>query len=585
MADETYQVTLDDGREVRVTVPAGSSQDAIYAAAENKARSNAAPAAPAPERDRPPVSDAATSMAAGNVPPPKQRAPNWVVDEMPFWQQAMAAYGGKAYGLGKGVQQLFTFGPKLEALRAEAAERAKRDAPLYDTAGGALGGVLHDVVMAASPIPFMKAATFARPTTQAAIGGTLGGLQESTDLGGTLVNTGLGAGFGAGGQAVANRVARGLTPQATTQAQQLAAQLLRQYNIRVDPGAISNNLITNVLRGLAGKEQVGQVASKANQPAITRAVAGQIGAPTDVHGAIPLTNPTVEKQLLAAALARGYDPIKHSGPYLWTQDFEKAIRSMTQNVDDPVARAAVERLSQRLDTAQMSGESILKELRRARQLEQAAAKSARSGTGGVQAEELRGAYGTAQDALADLIKANQVKFPGQPNLFENLVQARKDIAQLNNAFDALTPVGHIDARVLARQLGEGVPLSGPMLDIARGASPTVFSSSFAPGAGAIPGSNALLTNIGAMGGAAGGGSAATQAATVAFPWLRRPFANMVTSPAYLQHWANPATSIPGRLNRALTGGNTALLGEYLRRGAGPVSAGAGDDLYDIYTGR
>jgi len=123
-----------------------------------------------------------------------------------------------------------------------------------------------------------------------------------------------------------------------------------------------------------------------------------------------------------------------------------------------------------------------------------------------------------------------------------------------------------------------------MRDVAEGA--TLFGRSMADNPGAISSTNSLLTQLGTMQGLAHAPqSGGTSLLAAGIPFLRAPVGRLMTSPAYLQYWANPATSIPGRLNRALTGGNTALLGEYLRRGAGPVSAGAGDDLYNIYTGR
>lgn len=278
MSEQIYKVRDPQGRMREIRGPAGASDADVIAQAQ---RLFAGPKDYRAMQTKPEI-DPTEGMSAA---------------------ETTLAGAGKAFkDVGRGAAQLVGMGPS----EAEMADIREQEKPLMATAGGNVGNIGANVLMAApaSVIPGANTAAGA-----GVIGGVMGLLQPTGAGESKVVNTAVGAGLGAAGQKVADRVfgafRSGSQAQAAKETTRKAQNVLRDANLRefqdagyvIPPSAVDPSFLSKRLESVAGKAAIGQEAAVRNQEVTNSLARKSLGMPENA----PITQESLEHIRKAAA--------------------------------------------------------------------------------------------------------------------------------------------------------------------------------------------------------------------------------------------------------------------------------------------
>lgn len=406
--------------------------------------------------------------------------------------RAVAGYGSALptmlQGVGQHIGQIL--GPTATAAlhlptQADVDETSRLNAPLRATTAGKVGSVL-GTVAASVPAAYIPGAGSA--VGAAAVGAGLGAIAPTAtgdssrveipfthigaDVGSpVLANALMGAGLGAAGvgagKAVgmtANKLLSASAADTAANAGKLGAiQSARDAGYVLPPTDINPSPINSLAEGLSGKIKTQQAASFKNQPVTNSLAAKALGLPENtvitpevlgnirktagqayeaVRGAGDVTASAPFQQALDT-IGGKYQGASASFPGLVRSDVPDMISALKQpvfNASDAVDAISV--LRGKSDQAFKTGDTDL-------------GKAAKDSADALESELGRHMTDTGQD-------------PAMIDAFRN---ARKQIAQTYSVQGALNPAnGDVSAKLLAKQLAKGKPLSGDLKTIAQSAS-------------------------------------------------------------------------------------------------------------------
>lgn len=450
---------------------------------------------------------------------------------------------GKAFAdIGRGASQLVGLGPS----GADVAEQRRLDAPLMKTGAGLSGNIAGNIALLAPASVAPGAATI---PAAGALGAILAGLQPTETTGQRLGNMAIGGVLGAGSQYVGTTGARQLGEMAAKR--QIAAQTAKTQNalrdqaleagrnagLVVPPSTINPTLANQAVESLGGKIATQQQASVGNQKVLDTLGRQAIGLQPDG----PLTEQIVGQ--MRANEGKAYQAIKAlPGKFAADPQYAKEVNSIgqemkqvAQDFPNSTKNSAIDNLLSDLNIGSYSPSSVLQKVKMLR----ADAGANFKAFNDPERLALARAQRQAADALDGLVERN-LAATGQADLASSYQQARVNIAKLHDVESALTPGGHIDARVLAK-IGENGRLSGPLKTIAdfAGNFPKAVQTGEKIGSPMI---HAVRPSIGAgIGAAIGGvpGAAIGSAAGVAVPYAAR---GVMLSPVGQAMMATPSYS-------------------------------------------
>jgi hypothetical protein len=452
---------------------------------------------------------------------------------------------GKAFAdVGRGAAQLVGAGPSADDVR----ETRRLDAPLMKTGAGLSGNIAGNIAMMApaSVLPGASAVPAA-----GAIGATLAALQPTETSGERLKNMGVGFGLGSGSQwagttgatllgerAVANKTAAAVQ-QAQNAERDAALTAGRERGYVVPPSTIKPTLANTAIESVGGKVAVQQQASVKNQTVSDTLGREALGLRPDA----PLTESSLAQMRKNAGQA--YEAVKNAqavgGKIVHDPQFQQEARgigsSFTQAAKDfpeSTRNTAIEALNKDLSIGSWTPTGVIEKIKMLR----ADASANFKAFNDPEKLALARAQRQAADALDGLVERNLAQ-SGEMSLAEDYHAARTLISKIHDIESALTPGGHIDARVIAK-IGDSKNLSGPLKTIAD------FAGNFqkAVQTGEKVGSPMVHAIRPTVGGAAGAmiggpvGAAVGAGAGVAVPWAARgamlsgPGQSVMATPSY-----------------------------------------------------
>lgn len=330
-------------------------------------------------------------------------------DDMTTTERLGAGAGKWFVDRGRGVAQRLGGGPTPEELQ----EIRSIDAPLMRTPAGA-GGNIGTAVTTMAPLSVIPGAASYRGA--AMIGAGAGATEPSGSAAETAFNIGGGALAGIGGQYVGNRIASSILQRPQTAPIDRIAREGRESGYAIPPTQTNPSIFNRALEGFSGKLTTAQQASSANQAVTNKLAAEAVGLPTDQ----PITVAALERVREGAG---------------------KAYKDIADL--DPTAAVKLEELK----TARFSAKEQFNHYNKSGSPE--AGQKARQASADAQRLESE----IEQMAIA----------MGRPELVQNLRSARQVIAKTHTVESALNDAtGNVDIRVLARQLDQGKPLTGPL---------------------------------------------------------------------------------------------------------------------------
>jgi hypothetical protein len=386
--------------------------------------------------------------------------------------------------------------------RQDVQDSRERDAPLMATGAGKVGNFVGNV---AATLPALAIPGANTVVGAGAIGAATGALQPSTSTGETIRNTALGGALGAGGQAVGNAVSAGaqriLASRAAKATDDAAQNSVRDATLKtaqdagyvIPPANVNEGVTAHALEGVSGKIATEQVARVRNQAVTDKLVRQDLNLPKNA----PLTPETFAN--VRADAGKVYAQVKQeSGPIKSDAQFLDDVTSLVKSQNEvskayPGAEATagpkIEALADSLMQDTHSAPQLLEYSKQLRN--QAKGNFVAAGRGDPEARALAQAQWDASGALEDLMKRN-LEAQGKTALANSFDAARTTIAKAHTAENALIEgQGHIDAKVLGRQLKRGVPLSDGFDTAAR------FAQAF-PKAAGIPQGSAGVSKLTAV---------------------------------------------------------------------------------------
>lgn len=317
-----------------------------------------------------------------------------------------------------------------------------------------------------------------------------------------------------------------------------AIRTAKRMGYRLQPSEASPGLVNNALEGMGGSAKSEKRISAQNQ-AITDAAAREaLGLPPDT----PLTPEMFDEY--REQQGRAYESVSNTGMVHASKAYREALREIgrdyvTAEKSFPgLSRPEIAPMLTALNRSVFSAKAALAAMRELR----ASAKKAFAQHDG----SLGNAYRKASDALEGELERHLERVKAPASVIENFRNARRNIAKSHAVENALDRPGHVDARKLAKALGKGAPLSGPLRDVANVASQ--FGKSLQPIHGVPWG---WIEYNAAPGGYLAhllGGSPAQVAATVATLGMRPALRALVSSRPYQALMVRPGTYAPGVIN-------------------------------------
>lgn len=486
----TYRVQAPDGSVLRVEGPEGATDAQLVEVAKQHV----------------------LATNPGAMASPQDRAMTDPTRDMSHAARFAAGYGKTTADVLRGIQQRLGIGDQA-ALQADIDESKRLDAPLRKTVAGTLGNIAGNVALASAAIPIPGANTLAG----AGVLGAAQGFVQPVETGGSLaLNTGTGAVGGVVGQAVGNKIASAASNAIANRATRQGQNALRDATLKagrdagyvLPPSAVEPGFFTNRLESIAGKAALGQQASHQNQEVTNRLARDALGIP--------------QNQAISVSALKA---IRKTEGKAYAD-----VAALSRNAADAVEELKTARFDSKTHWNHFNKSGDPAALAKARQAD-------------------------ADEALWHSFIENEAIAAGKPNLVPALRDARIKIAKTHTVERALnTSTGNVDAKVLARDIDAGKPLTGPLETAGR------FADAFprnmqadAPAAGVSALEGGLASILGAVGYGAGG---LPGIAAAAIPMLRPPVrAGLLSGPGQRLFSAPPSYD-PGLLLPILSGGGT-----------------------------
>lgn len=417
--------------------------------------------------------------------------------------------------------------------------------------GFKLGELLGTALVSAIPGAAVEGAgmkALAKEGGKQALGGLVGKTVETTidesrlpSSGEVLASTTIPALGGAAAQKLGTKGADTLNPS-----KRATFEAGRKEGLLVTPSSISDSSINRRIESVAGKAAIGQAASKKNQETVTRLAKEAIGVPekTDITEAVLDTIRREE--------AKPYEEIRAMAEK--AQKGASDLRSATSrsSAHETEALRAIPETAENLRSLEIQAAADIDELRKARDVAKRNYLHYEK-TGTPSALDAAEAADALAAQLEDKIEKAAAEF-GTPELVSRLRSARTRIAKTYDVENALNlGDSQVAARILARALNKGRPLSGELENIAKFTE--AFPSVMREGATIpTPGVSKVEAGLAAL--LAAGGMGATQspigAAFGALPLLSGPARALVLSKPYqrmltAEPFALPKTAAGTRL--------------------------------------
>lgn len=245
-----------------------------------------------------------------------------------------------------------------------------------------------------------------------------------------------------------------------------AIELARENGITIDPASANPSILNRWMQGFAGSAKTQLLASTKNIPVVNDIVRRNFG----IDQATPLS-PEALGQVRKIAAAEGYEPIRSLGDIKLDADYFKALdtveatpagASKSFNVKPSPLQEAVQIAREPKTPGSFDASSAVDLIKLFReQADSAFAKGEPA---------LAKGYKQITKALEDQIDRHlntpsQYANPVAADLITKYRVARQKIAQTYDVQDALNG-NNVDARVLAKKLKKGTPLSGNLKDLA-----------------------------------------------------------------------------------------------------------------------
>lgn len=463
----------------------------------------------------------------------KQAAYGFLANE----QNKMAGIGGKI-SAALGIPD---FNKKTQDAYQQVAEKRATDAPLLDTTAGKVGRVLGAVGAAVPTMLVPGAATLGGSVlTGAAMGAAEPRLQDES----MLKNAALGGAGGAAGYGVAKAIGAAGNALANRAAEKVAASTplretldaARSAGFKFDPTATNPTFANRVLSGAAGKTNLAQRASLANQEITNELAAVDIG----LSKTRSLTPELI--QSAKAVPAKVYEQMRSVGEVPVSDAYIKTLDGLTQKyagasksfaLDNPIAPIVEPFKVKSFDSgAAVDAISLLREK---------AAQAFRQGNNDV---------GKAQRAIASALEEELGKAPNAaPELLDAFRKARTTFAKIHTVENALNEAtGNVSARKIGAEFAKGKPLTGNLATIGR--TQQAFPKSMANVTGeSMPGVTPFDMMTGTVASGASG-NPAWMATMLGRPALQNallsgPAQNMLTTPSM------PSQMLPNLLQNKL----------------------------------
>lgn len=369
------------------------------------------------------------------------------------------------------------------SVQAEVDAKRKLDAPLMETGAGKAGNLGGKIALTLPALAVPGANTYAG---SAMMGGLMGAAEPTSGDESRLKNTAFGIGGGLGGKYIGDKISSTLS--SALQAAKTRLGVMRSQNsIRdsalksgqdagysVPPSQANPSMLNRVIESFPGKAGVGQGSSLKNQGVTNKLAKKALGLPDDA----PLTEQSLKA--LRTEAGKAYEVIKNApGKLDADQQFYDDIAKLgsdfseaSKEFPDLVKNEAIETLQASLSRKEISPKAAIELVKK---LRFDASKNFKSFD-----DPAKAALGKAQreaaNMLDDLIErnlqaANLDKFLGpgsNKGAVEAYKQARQTIAKSYDVEAALNEsTGNISAKVLAKALEKGKPLTGELETIAR----------------------------------------------------------------------------------------------------------------------
>jgi hypothetical protein len=426
-----------------------------------------------------------------------------------FFQNAAIGVGKAMYDVGRGAKQIANQGldfidPRRSGSRADADRAAfdrvkAQDAPLMSTGGGVVGNIAGNVgaavlpgmalkgagaavnaaggVRAANALRAAGQATMAPSTVggAAAMGATLGAVQPTGTDDSRLENVAFGAGAGAVGKVAGDKIARALADkvspsrlsalQAQNSVKDAAMTAGQSAGYVLPPSQANPSLVNRVLESLPGKAGTQQAASLKNQEVTNKLVKQGLGLPQDA----PLTEQALQR--LRSEAGKAYAAVKSiPGRINTDQQFATEISSLgndfaaaAKEFPDLVNNEGVSSLRDALTRPDISPKAAVELIKK---LRFDASKNFRSFDDPAKAA-LAQAQRSAAESLDGLIERS-LAATGDAEKSAAYRAARVLIAKAHDVESALNEsTGNVSAKVLAKILEKGKPLTGELETVAK----------------------------------------------------------------------------------------------------------------------
>lgn len=482
-------------------------------------------------------------------------------------------------GIGKGFVDIGRgLGQRFGVLnQSDIDEARKYDAPLMNTATGTAGSIVGNVA-AFAPAAFVPGANTVLGA--AAIGGLNGFVQPTAQGESALRNTVTNAALGGGSQAVlgaASKAASNYLSNAQAQRALLQSQNAVQdatlrdaqaIGLGAPPSTVNPSFLNRRLEGLAGKANVQQEFSLANDAAANNAIRADLGVP-QASALTPKVAMAVRKQ----AYQSGYAPVESLGRFNVSPEFGQELDAITSSAKD-VAKdfpgAAKSTIQELVDDYRPPNGTA--DAANAIKASQILRDNARALYIAGDSQTAKASLQLSEALQNEIERQLQASGKNGAELLKKFKDARTLMAKAHSAEDAMRiGTGRVEASAFGKMAQDGVPLSGNQAVVGNFANafpkavqkPAQIGS---PGVSALEGALSML--------AAGGGfahSGPVGLAAGAIPYMVRPGAKaLVTSPLYQKLLAQPqysnllapraAAGLLSAADRAALGG---LLGPYL----------------------
>lgn len=436
-----------------------------------------------------------------------------------------------------------------QELQQQVSEKRAMDKPLLDAGGGTTGRVLG---YAGAAIPSMLIPGAATLGGSMLAGMGMGALDPTTQGESVTKNAlaggaggaagyGVAKALGAAGNALAGRnaakVAEATPLQQTTKAAQEAGYVF-------DPTITNPSLVNRMMSGTAGKTNLAQRSSIANQQITNELAAVDIGLRKTA-------NLTPEAISAAKAVpAKVYDQMRGLGDVPVSDKFIKTLEALPQKYAGAAKSFAIENpIAPLIEPYKVKSFDASAAIDAIDILRKSASKAFRNGDSDV---------GRAQRAIASALEEELGNAKtAAPELLNQFRKARTTYAKIHSVENALNEAtGNVAASKIGAEFAKGKPLTGNLATIGR--TQQAFENSLAKQKGAaMPGISPFDAMAATMAASASGNP--SMLATMA----GRPFLqNLIMSGPYQRMMATPGTP-SGMLPNMM---NNKLLQEALRAG-------------------